>query len=362
MRSRLFRRGGAWWFDITDSNGKRVRQRIGKVSAETARAVLGKRTSESVEGKFLDMEGEPVKLAVFVEAEYLPWARANLRPGSWQRYEVSLKALLPAFGGRMLHEITPSDIERWRVERLKAVKASTSNRDITALKAILSRAVEWGKLKDSPARRVKLLKERNTRLVYLSDDEANRLLTAATGHLRPFLKLLLHTGLRRGEALALKWQDVDKQTGHLHVRDSKTGEARSIPLNMGASEALTDVIGLKHVATGTPFVFCDETGKPFKSVRTSFGTAMKRAGLEGKGYTLHTMRHTFASNLANLGVPVQTIAALLGHSDIRMSLRYAHLSPDARRAAVSLLDQKRDSKGTVRALEPGDETGYNSKC
>jgi len=126
-------------------------------------------------------------------------------------------------------------------------------------------------------------------------------------------------------------------------------------MNECVREALTQAVSVKHFDTQSPFIFCGSSGKPYGSIKTAFRNALKRAGLEGKGYVLHTCSHTFASKLVNAGVSLYVVGCLLGHKDGRATRRYAHLSPGAMRDAVALLTQK----GPERAPEGTPAVRYN---
>ncbi len=275
--------------------------------------------------------------------DYLAWSKVNKR--SFTRDAQLYKNLAPVFGDKLLSEITVAMIEQWRNKRLAQVKPSTCNREVTFLKGLYTKAVDWGKATENPVKKVKMLREHNEKLVYLSDEDCDKLLAACTGHSRPLARLALNTGMRRGEVLALRWSDIDRQANVIRVTDSKNGTARNIPLNEGAQLALREALGFKHVQSGSPYVFCNGEGRPYVRIYTSWNNAIRRAGLQDKGYTFHSLRHTFASRLANRGISLHMIGKLLGHKSERMTRRYAHLSPDVLHEAVSLLDQK----GTERA-------------
>ena len=134
------------------------------------------------------------------------------------------------------------------------------------------------------------------------------------------------------------------------VRESKNGSTRTIPLNAEANSAIIEATSIRHVMTNSPFLFCTEQGKAYKTIREGFKGALKRAGLDGRGFTFHSLRHTFASSLASRGVSIRIIADLLGHRTIQMTMRYAHVSPDGRRSAVEVLDEIPAEKGTEKAL------------
>ncbi|MBU1913169.1 MAG: site-specific integrase [Candidatus Omnitrophica bacterium] len=95
----------------------------------------------------------------------------------------------------------------------------------------------------------------------------------------------------------------------------------------------------KH--TESPYVFCDKDGKPYHDIRKSFWTALKKSGI--LNFRFHDLRHTFASQLVMSGVDINTVRELLGHKDIRMTLRYSHLSQDYKRHAMGILERQMDT-------------------
>ena len=152
----------------------------------------------------------------------------------------------------------------------------------------------------------------------------------------------LRTGLRFGELIALRWEDVDLVAGRLMVRksivkgregDPKGRKSREVPLGDDVLQALK-----KHRHLRGPRVFCDDDGKVLRTPKSRWELekACKKAGLRLVGW--HTLRHSFASHLVTRGVSIVTVQRLLGHVDIKTTMRYAHLSPDVARDAVWRLD------------------------
>jgi integrase len=163
------------------------------------------------------------------------------------------------------------------------------------------------------------------------------------------ITVALTTGLRQGELLALRWEDVDPTRGRLLVRRAvargvvatpKSGKSREIPLNEKPLAALK----LQRHLRGE-LVFCDDAGKMLckGACKWPVWTACKRAGLRRVGW--HTLRHTFASHLVTRRAPLKAVQDLLGHSTIEMTIRYSHLSPDVRKDAVRLLDAASPDNG-----------------
>lgn len=308
----------------------------------------------------------------FLEKTYGPWAREHLRSGA-QTLSAAKAVLVPAFGSLRLHEITPFAVERWRTKRLKDDQASPStvNRNLDDLRAMLTKAATWKIIAANPIAPVRRMRvDRVGSIRYLTDEEQPRLLAALAArdarlrqgreqanvwrrqrgyqewpalgaygdHLTPFVVTLLHTGLRRGEALALTWGDVDLRRATITVRGetAKSGQSRTIPLNSTVLDALTTWRQGSASHGASDIVFANPaTGEGMADVKTAWGRLLKAAGITG--FRLHDLRHTFASRLVMAGVDLVTVSRLLGHSDIRMTMRYSHLAPDHLASAVAKL-------------------------
>ncbi|MEE9158875.1 MAG: site-specific integrase, partial [Gammaproteobacteria bacterium] len=157
---------------------------------------------------------------------------------------------------------------------------------------------------------------------------------AFADYLQPMVLLSLNTGLRRGEVLQLKWTDIDLLQRKLVVRgdNAKSGKTRFLPLN---DEALTTLQHWKINAGSSEWVFAGIDGGRMKGIKTSWSGVLERAGI--MDFRWHDLRHHFASRLVMKGVDLNTVRELLGHSDLSMTLRYAHLSPEHKADAVARL-------------------------
>jgi len=338
-------KGKDWYIDYY-VHGKRKREKIGpsKVLAEN---VLSKRKVEIAENKYLDIKKQnKIKFENFTE-EYLE-LHSKINNRSWQKSDLhNITILKRHFSGKYLYEITPIMIERFKTERIKIdeVSPATVNRSLACLKSIFNKAIHWGRVEDNPVKKVKLLKENNKRLRYLEKEEIVKLLSRCSKRLRPIVVLALNTGMRRGEILGLKWQDIDFRRGIIYLYNTKNGEKRELPMNEMAKTAL--IRTLKH--PDSPYIFCDKNGRPFKGNRKSFFTALEKSGIIN--FRFHDLRHTFASHLVMSGIDLNTVRELMGHKSIEMTLRYAHLSPDYKRRAVDVLNKRMDTIWTPEAKE-----------
>lgn len=250
--------------------------------------------------------------------------------------------LRPFFGRRRLDDIGPELISKYKAEKLKAeYDPKTINNHIAVLRKLLVVALEWGRIEKLPTTKW-LLRVPPCEFDFLSFEEADRVIKAGDATWRPMITVGLRTGLRIGELIALRWEDVDLVAGRLLVRRSLSGKkidtpknhrTREVPLS---EEALRALKAHRHLRG--ELVFCDEAGKMLTrhGCKWPLWAACERAGIRLIGW--HVLRHTFASHLVMRGAPLKAVQELLGHQDIKMTMRYAHLSPDARRDAVRLLD------------------------
>lgn len=343
-----------YWIEFYTKDRKRKRERIGpwrKLAIEA----LAKRRVEVAENKFLDKKEEPpkIKFSEFAK-EYLKWCEAN---NKWAyRKKIILNTLNSTFGNKLLCEITTWDIEKYKVSRRKEkrksngkpIKVASVNRELAVLKHLFTKAIEWNFLKSNPAKPVKLFKENNRRLRFLNEGEVNSLLSNCNGYLKDIVLLALNTGMRKGEIFHLKWQDINFELRLIHVSDSKNNEARDIPINNVLYETLK---ALKDKAEeGQDYIFINpKTNKPYDNVKKSFKTALKKGTIED--FTFHDLRHTFASHLVMSGVDLMTVKELLGHKDIKMTMRYSHLSPDHKRMAVKRIETVFNANKEKRIIE-----------
>jgi integrase len=304
-------------------------------------------------------------------------ATHNGRIGQANRIRAAFNPLLDA----QLCEISAGQIEPWRAERQRRkrhekekprkhiVSAATLNRDLAALRAAFARAVEWGHMSSNPLQRYRRGSEDGNAVIrFLSTDEERRLRDALksrddlrrdarnsanewrrqrgyhlwsslgvyTDHLTPFVLLALNTGLRRGELLNLRWRDINLKRALLTVEGggSKSGQTRHLPLNTEAKLMLEVWKGGSVEADALVFPGPDPDS-PMTEAKKGWGTLLVAADVSN--FRFDDLRHTFASKLVMAGVDLNTVRELLGHTTIAMTLRYAHLAPEHKAAAVERL-------------------------
>jgi integrase len=342
----LYQRGKSWYYDFY-SRGERYTGCIGPVSRTVAKEVLAKKKAEVFEGRYVTRSTKGSPVFEEVAEDYLQYYRANRRPRSAQRHELAFKALTPFFGGKRLADIHPFMVERYKHMRKDAGrKEATVNRELAALKNLFTMAITWGKASQNPVTQVRLFREENGRIRVVTDEEEARLLAACSPTLRPVVITALHTGLRKSELLSLTWQDVDfqRRTITVDAAYAKNGETRSVPMT---ATVTTTLRALRGAEAPNAAVFVTYRGTPYRNLRKVFLDACRRAGITG--LTLHDLRHTFASRLVMASVDLPTVQAFMGHKTIQMTLRYTHLAPDHKRAAIAVLDREESQQFSQQA-------------
>jgi integrase len=213
---------------------------------------------------------------------------------------------------------------------------ATINRELTMLKHLFNKCIEWRFAKSNPVKSVQFFREDNGRTRYLNQKEATTLLEACNEDFRIVVLAAMHTGFRKSELKSIRWNSVDFANGPITVEScyAKNGETRSVPMSEDLSSALRALREERKPAADA-VVFVSRYGTPWKSLRTAFGNAVERAGL--KDFRFHDLRHCFGSWLAMNGVNDKGRMELMGHKDPKMTLRYTHLSMDYKRQAVERL-------------------------
>lgn len=338
----------SWWVDFR-ADQTRYRKR----SPENSRT--GARAFEATLRQRL-ARGEPINTAanqqnISFEQFAWKWFEEYVVPNnkfSEQRIKrYTLKSsLIPFFGRMPVREIKQFHMEQYKARRVKDGLANKSIKNhLTVLSRCLTSAYDWLELTSKPPK-IPWPKCPPPQTDYLSPDECEMLLSHADGLVREMILMALRTGMRQGEIKGLQWSSIDWESRVVIVNHSycdreknigapKSNRIRSIPLDVDLYEALYR----KRRATG--YVFTNVRGEPSNHswLTHHLEQACKKANM--RRISWHVLRHTFASHLAMKGVPLNMVQALLGHSTIIMTMRYAHVAPSGLRAAIELLNPKR---------------------
>ena len=340
MPKGIYKRGGIFWIRYAGIDGKTIFEstRTGERSGtklKEAEDLLHERKAEVLKGKQPEKK-KPIPNVLFKNfvPEYLKWAK---RQRAYKQKSTLVNQLKEIFGNYPLRAFNGRLLEQYQTERLeKGNKPGTVNRHITVIKHMMSKAVEWEMVEEEVSKRVhkvKMLEENNRRLRYLSSEECQKLIEVCGKNTRPIVIMALNTGMRRGEILSLRWDNVDLRHGFILLEKTKNGDRREIPIN---TTLRTTLEALPRRLDGGPVFFNPETDKAYGDIKTGFNNACKRAKI--KDFHFHDLRHTFASHLVMAGVDITTVKELLGHKTLTMTLRYAHLAPSHKVKAVDILD------------------------
>ena len=336
---RVFKRGKNWYADFV-VGGKRKMKSFGQ-HKKMAELFL-----KDVELKLLRGELKLVDDTVtfkdflrrYVEYSRLSKSRSTFRADTsrWKR----LSRFLEEKGIVRLRGITSELMEEYKSSTLQTSSKATFNHDLELIKAMLNKAVEWRCLNDHPLKHFQKLKNDNAREVrYLTVEEIDKLLAIADPFMQKVVRILLNTGMRRGELFFLEWEDIDFQNKLIKVQSKpetgfhpKSYKSRSIPMNADVEKILMDL------PQRGKYIFDNGQNQPLHAdiwYWRHLNEILKRAGI--RNASLHTLRHTFASYLVMSGVDLRTVQKLMGHSTIKVTERYSHLSPDHRTRAVQVL-------------------------
>ena len=334
---------GTYYLRYKDSTGKTCHQKIARTvdigliearkQARTLKAEIALGSDPRAEEK---ARQAVLTFAEFFEQHYLPYVTPRKR--SWGRdeelYRLRIKAV---FGHKRLNQITRQQIQSFHTALMnEGLAAATCNHHIKLMKHALNLAVDWEMLNSNPVARVPLFHEDNKIEHYLNDNELERLLTVLHANRNSPVSLialfLLSTGCRLNEVLSAKWSDVDLDKGVFTIRatNSKSKRLRAVPLNGTALEVL------KQLDTQGRFdhLFINrKTGKPYVNITKVWQKLRSAAGL--KHLRLHDLRHQYASFLVNNGRTLYEVQQILGHSDPKVTMRYAHLSTRALQEAAN---------------------------
>jgi len=377
-----------WWYEFKWLD-HRYRASTGEKKKDKAREKETERRKEIRSGR---REIKPITFTALAD-EYLHLHAEAKRAADFYRNTVTV--LRRWFGARPVAGITPRDCEGFLADRRQAVGPSTANSSVMVLKHMLKKAEEWGYLAEgtNPARRLKREKVR-PRERHASREEADALVAACHENLawlRPIVLTALHTGGRRGEILGLTWADINFEAGTLTYRDTKNGDARTVPLGRILAAELRALPN--RLRPGRVYQ-CKERGAEKKNwrpitnemLRGGFHAACRRASVaepcgcvdglskhqpdapcarcDGTGrfpsIRFHDLRHTWATWLAGDGVPLRTLQYLGGWRRLEMVMRYAGVSKVSREAAAEAIDRIFAARSPLKSPLAPPEAGAPS--
>ena len=332
--------GGRSYVLLQEAGGRSKRISIGPVAtrsiAEIRRGCHARRASPESEETVAPARAVPL-FRDFVAGSWKEAHFNRYKPSTQRSARYLLTGrILPAFGSKPIDRITPTEVRLW-FDGFSRTASGNANNALRLLRQIMNFAIACGHIDTNPTRGVKA-NRRPALTRFLSREEIGRLHRALDGQASKgnrqqadIIRLLLFTGCRKGEIVRLRWQEVDGD--RLILADSKTG-ARKLPLNTQARRILE-----RQPRGGSAFVFPSpvDPARPRCLELWLWYRVRREACIED--VRLHDLRHTHASHAVMNGVPVPVVSRLLGHSNVHMTLRYAHLEDREIEAAAERVGQ-----------------------
>lgn len=344
---------GTFYLRYKDGTGKTCHQRLGTTAEVTlADARKQAKTLKAEIALGVNPKGE-VKAAILTYAafftdHYLPYATPRKR--SWKRDEELFRLRIEkVFGDKTLDAIDRKQIQSFHTALLaEGLAPASCDHHIKLIRQSLNLAVEWDMLEKNPASKVPLFNVDNKVEHYLDDDQLQRLLAVLRSPDSPrnvclIALFLLCTGARLNEALTAKWADIDRQTRvwRIPASISKSRKIRVVPLNDSALDVLAE---LDTEGEFEGLFVNRQTGKPYTTIMKVWSRLRAKAGL--RFLRIHDLRHGFSSMLINSGRTLYEVQQILGHSDPKVTQRYAHLS------TKSLQDAANSASIMIRGAMP----------
>lgn len=318
---------GPWYADVR-VDGKRHRLSTGTKDSKRAKAIEKKWKAELSSGR---------RRAAFsgFAAHWMRLASADLKPTTVRSYDRALRLyLVPALGDAEMRTIASEQVQELKADLLQQVSPKTTKNVLGVLSALFRDAVAWGYCERNPCASLRALRAPPPSHAWWTAEESDRFLATVAEHEPAHLALFtlaLRAGLRRGELVALRWEDVDLTNRHVHVRRSysegvegtpKSGIARTVPLTQQSVGALQ-----QHPRHVDGLVFGRVSGGHANADwwKKVLDRNIKRAGV--RPVRFHDLRHSFASQLVATGCPLPVVQRYLGHSDVQTTMVYSHLAP-----------------------------------
>lgn len=286
----------------------------------------------------------------FIHERYMPFVQGYKR--SWACDRGLLKNHIePLWGRRFMDQVSKGDVIALMAEHRKTHAPGSCNRLLILLRYLFSLAKKWDVpgVKTNPTEGIPLMKEDNKKERFLTAEEAERLFGQLKKSDNPMLQfiipMLILTGARKREVLDARWEDFDFERHSWRIPHTKVGRPRHVPLPEGVLKLLSSVPRFE-----CPWVFPNpKTLKPFTNIFHSWDTARTAVGLAD--VRIHDLRHSYASFLVNAGRTLYEVQHLLGHTQVKTTQRYAHLSQDTLLAAANAATRALDGY-MVPAVEP----------
>ena len=357
-----YKRGSTWWFHFWRGS-EHIQQSTRQGNPRVARELEAACKTRLARGEAGIFERKTIPTLKDFSQRFIDaiQVRCQSKPATVRFYAEQLSRLLefdPLATARLdaINEDLIEQFIQWRSQQQsraganrkgrrrprlkKTVSLATVNRGLAVLRRLLRLAHEWHVIDHLP--HVRLLSGERNREFVLSHSEEQVYLETARQPLRDVATLIVDSGLRIGESLALEWADMHLEPapgakfGYLHVRDGKSRFARrNVPLTARASAMLKS----RKAQSKSPWVFAEGATKTMRSSSLDHLHRELRQALNMPGeFVLHSLRHTYGTRLGEAGTDAFSIMTLMGHGSVTISQRYVHPTPEALERAVERLE------------------------
>jgi integrase len=328
-----------WWMS-RQVNGQRVRLNTMVENRQLAEEFFSAWKTEIARTRWLGAPAPDVDHTVAdLIAQYVKTATNRKSMGSQQRDRLILAKFVIRWGNLLLRDLTTLLIEEYVAERLAQVSFATVSKELGILKAAFRCAVRWGWASRSPFIGIALNQEGTPRTRWLSDDEEMRLIACCAAWLRDIVIVGLDSGLRPGNLVRLQCTWVQRGQACLHISREHT-KTKKLSLTIPLTTRAADIIDRYLEHARSEHLFVSPAGHPYTCAEVNRALQRAAATAGVRDICLYTLRHTFISRLVQAGVSLPEVAALAGHRDIRMTMRYAHLAPQHLRNSIALLETR----------------------
>ena len=293
--------------------------------------------SELMRGKFElvdNTENATLKQAIDL---YLEYSKANKR--SHKLDDNYCKVFSEFFGNNTrLKDITPQKLEKFKMYLKQDKRNSTVNRYLEAMSKMFNVAISNKIARLNPISEIKKLKQDNYKIRFLTKDEEAKLFEVLSSnkdylYFIPIVICALQTGMRKGEIINLKWSNIDFDNKFIELLQTKSGKARKIPIS---DKLMIELCKLKEQKL-SEYVFTNPYTKTrYVSIHKGFGEVLKKANI--KNFRFHDLRHTAATRMTEMGIDLAVVQEILGHSDVKTTMRYAHPVPERKLKAIEVLN------------------------
>lgn len=355
----VYQRGRIWWYGFK-FQGRKIQESTGFTNKTAALRVEAKRKADLLDRRagFTKIKIAP-KFEEYVE-QFLKWSEQQHKPKTHRLHEWNCQTLKRFVGNKYLDEITSEMVEDFKSARRhemrqkakdgRAITGATVNRALTTLKLLYHQAERSGYGVKNPVVGVSMFPEPVDSMRVITFEEQAAFLSKASQPLSDIARVMLDTGMRPEEVFRIRAENIDVKQKTIFNPFGKTKAARrTIPLTDDVLFLLK--ARLKEAAdTGTPFVFPSPSNaqKPVGSVKKAHKAAAERARIKGH-FRLYDLRHTFATRAVTAGMSLPTLAAILGHTTIQMTMRYVHPAAEEKRQAMEKFEKFR-AEGIINAM------------